>query len=211
MLVGCSDGADTRSGPEPSDTDVTAERCLVRMHGRSETGAEPVEHADHVELAPTGNDTSGEGHQWLYDTEEHRGQAMGRVEAWIDRVQCNDVVLYGFSNGAAFVASLYCRGESFDGRLRGVVIDDPVTDEAVVDCEPPEGVPAALYWTASLTEAQPGVLCADIGYTCAGDLILGVDAYADELGVDVQASPHTDHTAFQDAPELLEWLVDPPG
>lgn len=117
------------------------------------------------------------------------------------------MVLHGFSNGAAFTASLYCSGESFEGRLRGVVIDDPVTDEAVHDCDPPAGVPAALYWTGSLTEAQPGVRCEDIGYTCSGEVILGIDAYATELGVEVQASPHTDHTAFPDAPELLEWLL----
>lgn len=209
-LASCSDDTATRSsGPDPEDTDLTADRCLVRLHGRSDTGADPVEHSDHVELSPTGNGRAGEGHQWLYDNVDHQSQATDRVEAWIDRVGCTDVVLYGFSNGAAFAGWLYCSGESFKGRLRGVVVDDPVTDEAVEGCEPPDGVPVALYWTGALTEAQAGTACDDIGFTCYGDLILGTDAYAEALGATPQPSPHDSHLPYRDAPELLEWLLDP--
>lgn len=211
-VVACgNDGEAGPTGPDPSQIDMTAERCLVRLHGRSETGADPVEHRDHAELSPTGNDAVDGGNQWLYDTAEHRSEALDSVEAWIDQVGCTDVVLYGFSNGGGFAGSLFCGGESFDGRLRGVVVDDPVTDEAVVDCDPPTGVPVALYWTGALTEAQPGARCDDIGYTCSGDVVLGIDAYAEALGTEAQASPHATHTAFEEAPELLEWLLEPGG
>lgn len=206
-LVACSDDDTGTPGPDPSETEITADRCLVWLHGRSGTGAEPVEHPDHVELSPTGNDTADGGFQWLYDTDENFREATTRIEEWIDHVECTDVVVHGFSNGAAFASSLWCNGESFDGRLRGVVVDDPVTDEAVLDCAPPADVPAALYWTGALTEAQPGTPCADIGYTCSGDVVLGINNYAAELGVAVQPSPHSGHDAHREAPELLEWLL----
>lgn len=208
LLVACSveepTAAPTPTAPERSE--VTAEACLVRIHGRSETGADPVARHGFAEVSPTGNSPAGEGHEWVYDTDESYREARDLVVDWIDAVSCDRVVLNGFSNGGGFVGALYCRGEDFGGRLVGVVIDDPVPDDAVEACQPASDVPVGIYWTGALTEAEAGVACDDIGYTCAGETLLGIDAYAAALDVDVQTSPNEDHVWFRDAPELQIWL-----
>lgn len=117
-------------------------------------------------------------------------------------------MLNGFSNGAAFAAKLYCRGETFGGTVVGVVVDDPVPDEAVVDCQPADEVDVALYWTGALTEAMPGASCADLHWVCEGSELLGIDAYAAAIGTPILASPHDEHRWHRDAPQLLAWLND---
>lgn len=208
LLAACGDdepsAAPTPTAPERSD--VTSEACLVRIHGRSETGADPVARDGYAEVSPTGNGPAGEGHEWVYDTDETYEEARDLVVGWVDAVACERVVLNGFSNGGGFTGALLCRGEDFGGRLAGVVIDDPVPDDAVEDCDPAPDVPVALYWTGALTEAEAGVACDDIGYTCAGETLLGIDAYAEALGVEAQASPNEEHVWFRDAPELPTWL-----
>ena len=102
-----------------------------------------MQHDDFAELSPTGNDVVGDGHQWLYAPEERYIEARSIVDDTLTAAGCRRAVLNGFSNGAAFVAKLYCRGETFDGRVVGIVVDDPVPDEAVVGCAP---APAASTW-----------------------------------------------------------------
>ena len=53
---------------------------------------------------------------------------------------CGPIIIDGFSNGASFAAAMYCHGETFDGRLQRVVVDDPVTDHAVDGCTPDPSV-----------------------------------------------------------------------
>jgi len=204
-LAGCSD--DESAEPAPTVAAVTAERCLVRLHGKSDTGAPAIVHEGYAELAPTGNDDAGGGNQWLYFPDDEYAAARDIVAEAISAAECERVVLNGFSNGAAFTASMYCNGETFGGRLTGVVIDDPVPDESALDCRPGAGVEAALYWTGALTEAVPGTDCGDIGWTCEGGTVVGVDAYADSLGIAIQPSPYTTHTWHRDAPELAAWLT----
>jgi acetyl esterase/lipase len=118
------------------------------------------------------------------------------------------VAVHGFSNGAAFAAALVCSGESLDQRLIGVVIDDPVTDAATVDCRPAEGVAIALYWTGALAEQAPiGTECSSIDWTCSGPVVRGIEATADDLDVEVMASPYTDHVMYVEAAEPREWLA----
>jgi hypothetical protein len=101
---------------------------------------------------------------------------------------------------------LYCQGETFDGRLVRVVIDDPVPDAAVQDCSPDPTVRVTLYWTGALDEqAQPGWDCSEADWTCDGGTTIGIDAYATALGTDVQSSPFDDHQWYTDAPELTAW------
>jgi len=207
VLPACGDDAATPTTTVPPG--FTAERCLVRLHGKGDTGAAPVLQDGFAELSPTGNVGAGDGHQWLYFPDERYDEARGAVADAIDAAGCERVVLAGFSNGGGFAGALFCRGETFGGTVVGVVVDDPVTDEAVLDCAPDAGVDAALYWTGALDDVTAGVDCGEIGWTCAGGTIIGVDAYASALGVEVQASPFADHEWYRDAPELEAWLLAP--
>jgi pimeloyl-ACP methyl ester carboxylesterase len=207
-LSACSgdDGSSTPSTTLPEG--LSADRCVVRLHGKSETGAEAEVRDGVAELAPTGNGEAGDGHEWVYDPEERYDEAVAVVADVVEQAGCTRVVLDGFSNGAAFAATVACRGETFGDTLVGVVVDDPPPDEGVVDCAPAPGVEVALYWTGALDEqAQPGADCDDIGWTCAGGRLLGLDAYAEALGVEVQESPYDEHRWYRDAPEIEAWLA----
>ena len=155
-----------------------------------------------------GNADGWGGRQWLYFPEERYTEAVGVVRSAIDAMGCTDVVVHGFSNGAAFAASLYCHGESFDGRLRGVIVDDPVTDHGVDTCTPAAGVQLALYWTGGLAEqSTPGAACKPMDWTCQGDSLIGIDAYAAALGTHGAAEPeHASHTPIDEPPEIAAWL-----
>ena len=115
-------------------------------------------------------------------------------------------MVHGFSNGGAFAGALYCRGETLGGRLRGVIVDDPVPDHGTAGCTPPAGVPVALYWTGALTEATPGADSAPLDWTCAGGSLVGIDAYAAALGTPVLPSPNRGHQPVADPPQVAAWL-----
>jgi hypothetical protein len=204
----CGDDSPSASPPTTFPPDFTAEDCLVTLHGRSGDGAVPTHHADWAELAPGGNEAwAGGGRVWRYDTAEAMEEASGIVEEVVDAAGCERVAIHGFSNGAAFAGALACSGDTLGGRLVGVVVDDPVPDDSSPECAPDPDVAIAVYWTGGLAEAEPGASCEDLGWTCAGgDRLVGIDAYAERLGAPVQRSPHRDHRAHRDAPEIAEWL-----
>lgn len=183
---------------------AAAGRCLVRLHGKGGTGADTVTQGDVTIVSPTGNADGWGARQWLYFPDDDYEAARQIV---VDSVGgCVEVIVNGFSNGASFAASLYCRGETLDGRLVGVVIDDPVTDQAVEGCSGDQSVAVTLYSTGALEEtATPGWSCDEGDWTCQGGRTIGIDAYAAALGVPPTASPFTDHQWFLDAPELDDW------
>lgn len=188
---------------EPSD-DV---RCIVRLHGKGGTGAAMSGTDGIIHVLPTGNADGWGGRQWIYFPDESYAEAREIVAEAAADEGCTMVVLNGFSNGAAFAAKLFCRGETFDGRLVGIVIDDPVPDNGVADCIPSADVAGALYWTGGLDpQAQPGADCAPIDWTCDGGTMIGIEAYAESLGLDIQPSPFAEHEWYLDAPEILAWL-----
>lgn len=207
-MSACSDDGSGATATTSLPAGFAAERCVVRVHGRSETGAPPEQREGYAVLSPTGNDTAGDGHQWRYDSEEATAEARTLIVDAVDAAGCERVVLHGFSNGGGFVGALVCGGDDLAGRLVGAVIDDPVPDDAVVGCAPAAGVERALFWTGALTQAERGASCEDIGWTCAGDELLGIEAYAEALGVEVQPSPHDEHVWYDDPPEVEAWLLD---
>ncbi len=205
-LAGCGDDD---GGATPTTTlpdGFTAERCVVRLHGKSETGAEAELRDGIAELSPTGNGRAGDGHEWVYFPDEDYDAAVAVVGDLVEEVGCETVVVNGFSNGGAFAATMACRGETLDGTLVGVVVDDPPPDEGTIDCEVAEGVDVALYWTGALTQAEAGADCDDLGWTCLGGRLVGLDEYAASLGVEVQESPFDEHRWYRDAPEIDRWL-----
>ena len=195
----CGDSAPTSSAA----IDVT-DRCLVRLHGKGGTGAEPFTDGGVAVLAPTGNADGWGARQWSYFPDEAYDAARARVADAVE--PCARVIINGFSNGAAFAAKLYCRGETFGGRVVGMVVDDPVTDSAVVGCRPNASVALTLYWTGALEKtAPPGWDCAKADWTCEGGSTIGIAAYATALGTDARPSPFDEHKWYLDAPELAAW------
>src|SRR4029077_1488760 len=102
-------------------------------------------------ISPDGNAEGWGGRQWLYFPDREYAAALKVVEDAV--AGCGQVIINGFSNGAAFAAKMYCRGETFGGRLVRFVLDDPVVDAAVQGCAPDPSVGVTLYWTGAL-EAQ---------------------------------------------------------
>lgn len=196
---------DTTAGSSASTSSgAPSERCLVRLHGKGGAGGEPSESDGVTILAPTGNADGWGAKQWLYFPDDQYDAARSIVADAVE--PCEQVIVNGFSNGAAFAAKLYCRGETFDGRLVGVVVDDPVVDASVEGCAPAPDVAVTLYWTGALeATAQPGWDCAEGDWTCEGGTTIGIDAFAEALGTEVRDSPFDDHQWYVDAPETMAW------
>jgi hypothetical protein len=190
--------------PEDAPTD-----CLVLLHGKGGTGQASFATTDAggtsvLVISPTGNADGWDGRQWLYFPDAEYTAARTIVDDAV--AGCVRIIVGGFSNGAAFAAALYCRGETFDDRLVRVVVDDPVVDEGVVDCAPDPSVAVTLYWTGALdAQSEPGTDCAVADWTCEGGTTIGLDAYAAALGTTPQDSPFSAHEWYTDAPELSRW------
>lgn len=209
LIVAACGGGDDGAGREPVVSEPTpADDCLVRIHGRTENGRQSQLVGDTAEIWPSGNDEFGNGRVWIYFPDDRYAEARAIVADAITQHECVRVMLNGFSNGGAMVASLVCNGEDFGGTLVGAVIDDPVSDTATEGCAPAAGVDVALYWTGALDEdSAPGTDCEDNTYTCQGGVVIGIDAMAANLGVDAQPSPFDDHVWYLDAPEIEAFLA----
>ncbi|MEM7286757.1 MAG: hypothetical protein AAF480_10435 [Actinomycetota bacterium] len=209
LIAAACGGGDDGAGREPVVSEPTpADDCLVRIHGRTDNGKQSELIGDTAELWPSGNDEFGNGRVWIYFPEDRYVEARDIVAAAIADNRCQRVMLNGFSNGGAMVASLVCNGEDFGGTLVGAVIDDPVSDAATEGCAPAAGVELALYWTGALDPGSaPGTDCEDNTYTCEGGVVIGIAAMAANLGVDVQPSPFDDHLWYLDAPEIEAFLA----
>jgi hypothetical protein len=182
--------------------------CVVALHGLGGNGR-PAEHGvDGITyLYPAGNDAAGWGRRWLYGDEGSYAAARDIVRRAIDDNGCGQVVVDGFSNGGGFAGKLLCHGETFDGRVVGYVLDDPVTDRSGDGgCARPAGVAATMYWTGGLDFAGAGTDCVASGWTCDGGSLVGRDAYAARLGVAVQRSIHGTHQPYLWPPEITAWL-----
>ena len=204
VLVGLLAAACASGTSRPTTAPPTAlGRCVVFLHGKGAKGAPEVDDGPVATLSPDGNADGWGARQWLYDSDARFAQALAVVRSASE--PCARVILHGFSNGGAFAAKLVCRGETLDGRLVGVVVDDPVPDHGVEPCAPAAGVKVALYWTGALTQAVAGWSCAAQDWTCEGGTTIGIDAYAAKLGAAVQPSPQTQHAPDAAAPELTSW------
>jgi pimeloyl-ACP methyl ester carboxylesterase len=194
------DGADDTPAGGPDTFDG---RCVVRLHGKG-GDPRPSEVRNGVAyLNPGGNGRGWGGREWRYFPDDAYDEARAVVTGAVDDQGCERVVVHGFSNGGAFAAKLYCRGEDLDGRLVGVVIDDPVPDHGVADCDPSGDVTVTLYWTGELDRlARPGWDCAEEDWTCEGGTTIGIAAYASELDTPAKPSRHAEHLPYLDAPEV---------
>jgi hypothetical protein len=201
---GPSDTAPTSDTPLTTGGSGGGTRCLVRLHGKGGSGSDTVVDGEVTVISPTGNSEGWGARQWLYFPEDEYAAARQIVADSVDG--CGQIIVNGFSNGASFAAALYCQGETFDGRLVGVVIDDPVPDHAVDGCAPDPAVAVTLYSTGALdATATPGWSCSEGDWTCAGGETIGIEAYAEALGTAILESPFDVHQWYVDAPETTAW------
>lgn len=205
LVAGC--GAKTEATASPGAAGerapVGGTKCLLVLHGKGGEGGESYVENDVTKHFPAGNASaeSWGGRQWIYFPDDKYDEAKQIVTSAVEG--CGQVIIGGFSNGAGFAAKLYCRGETLDGRLTGVVLDDPVPDHGTDGCSPGSGIDLTVYWTGALVEAKPGWKCAEADWTCDGGETIGIDAALDHLGgPPLKKSPYTDHQWYYDAPEL---------
>lgn len=181
-------------------------KCVVLLHGKGGR-AQPSSTAGDVEyLRPGGNASAWGGNEWRYFPDDRYLQVRTTVANSLYAAGCGKAIVQGFSNGAAAAAKLYCRGESFAGRVVGYIVDDPVPDSGVVGCRPPSGIQVRLYWTGGLAVATEGWPCAQQDWTCEAGRSIGIERYARELGTAVAPSIHTSHAEYTTPPEASAWL-----
>ena len=189
---------------------VKADNCVVRLHGKGDRGSPTVVSNGIADVSPTGNADGWGGRQWVYFPDGQYAVARDVVSASADAAGCRRVVIDGFSNGASFAASMLCHGETLGGRVVGIVIDDPVTDAATEHCKRSAATKVALYWSGALdAQAPAGTLCSTIDWTCEGGVILGIDAFAADIGASIHTTPSQQHDWYRDAPELTAWFASP--
>jgi hypothetical protein len=190
----------------PDKPDASWARCVVLLHGKSGKGAPPVTERGIRHVRPNGNARGWGGLQWLYFPDDSYQSVRAIVESAIEQNGCQKVIVHGFSNGAAAAAKLYYRGESFEKRVTGYIVDDPVPDHAVERCNPAAGVKLRLYWTGALANAVSGWSCSAADWTCEGGSTIGIQKYARFLAVNVTPRSHTKHQEYADSPEIGQWF-----
>ena len=192
--------------PEPTEAPVQeavhpipGEGCVVFIHGAGWSGAPYTEDwGDKTFIWPySGNDEFP--HFWLYDgpylsygdDDTAYSAAVTNIRDSIDANDCGPVMITGASNGGAFLAKMYCRGEDFGGRLWAVHVDDPVPDAGVLNCTPSPTVIRTMFThSTQLVEeaaALPGGICSATtsmygSWYCEDDRALTLAEYEAAIG-----------------------------
>ncbi|MEM7286575.1 MAG: hypothetical protein AAF480_09515 [Actinomycetota bacterium] len=178
---------------------IPGEGCVVFIHGAGWSGAPYTEDGgDTTFIWPySGNDEFP--HFWLYDgpylsygdDDTAYDAAVANIRDSIDANNCGPVMITGASNGGAFLAKMYCRGEDFSGRLWAVHVDDPVPDAGVLNCNPSSTVVRTMFThsTQLVDEAAelPGGICSATtsmygSWYCEDDRALTLDEYEAAIG-----------------------------
>ena len=170
----------------PTVVPPSGPRCVVVLHGKGGTGYATRTRSDGAtEFLPTGNASApvswGGYYQWLYASAAEYTSALKVITTALSTTTCGQIALAGFSNGGAMAAKVLCSGETFGGRLVGVVISDPVPDQVVDGCSKGAGVSTHLIqsdWMNS--QVGSGRSCV-ADWTCQGNLYSLAD-YAAKLG-----------------------------
>ncbi len=179
-------------------------KCVVYLHGKGGYGGDPADYGDFTSLAPNGNADGWGALQWLYWPESSYQQIVSTITNEINGSGCTKVIIHGFSNGAAAAAYVYCRGNTFGGKLVGVIVDDPVMDNGVDNCSPGAGVKVKLYTTGGIPFGPAD--CASLGdWTCINGSIIGLSTYTSRLGVTNTQSAQFGHERYSNPPELTQW------
>jgi predicted esterase len=126
-------------------------KCTVSLHG---AGAGSIGSTDwgryNNQPVTLVQPRSPYGNFWLYDgphnfqfdptsssDETYYNDTVTSITSVVNAAGCNGaLLLMGQSNGGAMAAKMFCRGYNFNGRLSGLILDDPVPDQAVLNCNP---------------------------------------------------------------------------
>ncbi len=219
---GCSGGNDTPPGdndtpPGGNDTPPgggdtpprpSGQRCVVFLHGRGGSGGDTSSFDGITTVRPQGNQGYDSGSVWIYFPSSEYSSMVQAVKAAIPD-SCGQILLRGFSNGGAAASKMFCQGETFGGRLIGVVSDDPVMDQGTLACAPPAGVPALVFETGAL---PPGdYSCSDNGFTCEGGSVVPAATYVGRMSAlaSLRASSATDHSCHEGSCDGVPSAVAP--
>ena len=115
LVGGAGCASDQRGSATTAASVVTAEKCIVRLHGKGDEGGASTLEDGIATVRPNGNAAGWGKRQWLYFPDDRYDEARAVLETVLDSVGCRSAVIAGFSNGASFAAKLYCRGETFAG------------------------------------------------------------------------------------------------
>ncbi len=163
-------------------TGPSGKKCIVTLHGKGGAGGATWQNGDITMISPTGNgDGGGWGPaHWEYGNSTTYNQALAIINTSLNPENCGQIVLIGFSNGAAMAAKVYCQGQTFGSKLVGVIVDDPVPDQVVDNCAPGSGVNVRLIMSNDMGWITDGTGCPG-GWTCQGTLY-GRTTYQARLG-----------------------------
>jgi hypothetical protein len=203
--------------PAVTTTNKTAtpggRRCLIKLHGLTGRGQPTQDDGTVTLLQPQGNGTWPEGgFGWIYYSDDRLpgtgyDQARASILSSIDAVgNCGQIIVYGFSNGGAMAAKLYCRGESFGGRMVGYIVDDPVTDAGVDRCSPAAGVKVAVFHSRFMEDQVNGSTTCRPGNTwvCENNVRYRLSDYDARIGV-VGVIAAVEHDAGPYQPIIDGW------
>lgn len=149
----------------------SGKRCVINLHGKGGSGGATYTSGGITFISPTGNgDGGGWGPaHWEYPSESNYQAALSIIVNAANSQSCGQIALIGFSNGAAMAAKMYCRGYTFNGKLLGVIVDDPVPDQTVASCSPGSGVSLRLVQSNDMLWLTDGAACPG-GWTCQGTM-----------------------------------------
>lgn len=193
--------------------------CSLNLHWASGGGQEDVAEVNdggYWQLWPS----SPDGMFWLYDgphdfaddpdtgADEYNALVEFLAE-YLDSRSCGPTLVLGYSNGGGLAAKLLCSGEDFGGRVWGYIVDDPVMDAGVLDCEPSPNVRHVLFTHSEELAGdaeEAGGDCSVTGWYCQDNTTMTVAEYEAETGYpsELQREIHSGDAGWADD-ELASW------
>lgn len=169
-----------RFTPGSTNPPVSGKKCTVVLHGAGggSIGSSDWGRYNNQPVALV-QPRSPQGNFWLYDgphngqydptsstDETYYNEAVTTITNAANNAGCTgSILLMGQSNGGAMAAKMYCRGNTLNGRLAGLILDDPVPDQAVLNCAKPALKYRVYLYSDELTnEANQA---SGVGYRCS--------------------------------------------
>ena len=234
------------TAPPPVDAAVTTgKKCVVVLSGAGQNNDGAPETTDEIGFSTVtppkrhDDEVTGSGAFWTYDGAHDFGQSpdsgrehyefeRDRVRDFMDDHACGPSLIVGGSNGGAFAAALYCKGEDFGGRVWGFYFKDPVWDRGVVGCTPSPNASHAVAvhsaWLKHAAENVPDNECdrmeevdfsdlnpqwyADNWY-CQDNRSVSEDIWESETGVDSVLAGNGHLGSFDVEPDLADYTMIP--
>lgn len=185
-----------------NDQVLTGVRCTLTLREAGPYDGLPDELYSDINvlnIAPAKPNTEPRGF-WKYDgphnfqndpnlDEQAYTDLVQHVRTFINSKNCGPTLVRGASNGAAFAAKLYCRGETFENRVWGFFIDDPVMDEGVLNCAPSPNFTKVQFihsrqLVGDAAATSPNFRCTNVvgQWYCENDKTMTLSQYQNRIG-----------------------------